>query len=238
MLLVAAFTAWLVPGSPLRGDGGVLVPSPFLDAIVPMLMVLFLATGVTYGVITRALTQASDVPEMMTEAMKSIAAYVVFIFIASQVIAIFTWSGLGTVIAVKLAAGLDAIGMTGFWAVLGLVLIASVINLFITSGSAMWALMAPVMVPTFALIGLEPGFIQAAYRIGDSITQVITPLNPYIIVLLGFAKRYEPDLQFGTLIARMAVFVPAFAVAWLAVLVIFYVTGADVGPGMPIHLRK
>jgi aminobenzoyl-glutamate transport protein len=238
VLLVGAFVAWLVPGSPLRGDGGVLVPSPFLDSIVPMLAILFLVTGIVYGVITRAVSQASDVPEMMTEAMRGLAGYVVFIFIAAQVIAIFTWSGLGTVIAVELADALDAVGMTGFAAVLGLVLIASVINLFITSGSAMWALMAPVMVPTFALVGLEPGFIQAAYRVGDSITQVITPLNPYIIVLLGFARRYEPDLQFGALIARMAVFVPVFAVVWVAVLAVFYFTGTDVGPGMPIHLKN
>ena len=238
LLLAGAFTAWLIPGSPLRGEGGELIPSPFLDALVPMLAILFLACGITYGVITRAISQAADVPEMMTEAMRGLAAYVVFIFIASQVIAIFTWSGLGTVIAVKIANGLDAIGATGFVAVLGLVLIASVINLFITSGSAMWALMAPVMVPTFALVGLEPGFIQAAYRVGDSVTQVVTPLNPYIIVLLGFARRYEPDLQFGALIARMAPFVPVFGVVWVAVLAIFYFTGADVGPGMPIHLPE
>lgn len=237
-LLVIAFGSWLLPGSPLRGEDGVLVPSPFLDGLVPMLMLLFLLTGITYGVVTRAITSAADVPEMMAEAARSLAGYIVFIFIAAQVIAIFTWSGLGTVIAVQLASGLDAIGVTGFGAVIGLVLIASFINLFIISGSAMWALMAPVMVPTFALIGLEPGFIQAAYRIGDSTTQLITPLNPYIIVLLGFARRYEPDLQFGTLIARMAVFVPAFWVAWVAVLAIFYFTGADVGPGMSIHLPK
>ncbi len=238
VLLAGAFTAWLIPSSPLRGEGGELVPSPFLDAIVPMLAILFLVTGIVYGVITRAVEKAADVPEMMAEAMRGLAGYVVFIFIAAQVIAIFTWSGLGTVIAVKLADALEAIGMTGFFAVLGLVLIASVINLFITSGSAMWALMAPVMVPTFALLGLEPGFIQAAYRVGDSITQVITPLNPYIIVLLGFARRYEPNLQFGALIARMAVFVPVFGVVWIAVLAIFYFAGADVGPGMPIHLSK
>jgi len=170
--------------------------------------------------------------------MRSLAGYAVFIFIAAQVIAIFTWSGLGTVIAVQLASALDAIGVTGCGAVLGLVLIASFINLFITSGSAMWALMAPVMVPTFALIGLEPGFIQAAYRMGDSTTQLITPLNPYIIVLLGFARRYEPDLQFGALIARMAVFVPVFWVVWVIVLAVFYFTGTDVGPGMPIRLSR
>ncbi|SDS35623.1 aminobenzoyl-glutamate transport protein [Nocardioides scoriae] len=238
VLLVGAFTAWLVPGSPLRGEGGDLVPSPFLDAIVPMLAILFLATGTTYGVVTRAVAKAADVPEMMTEAMRGLAGYVVFIFIAAQVIAIFTWSGLGTVIAVELAEGLDAVGITGFGAVMGLVLIAAVINLFITSGSAMWALMAPVMVPTFALVGLEPGFVQAAYRIGDSVTQVITPLNPYLIVLLGFARRYEPGLQFGALMARMAVFVPVFFVVWVAALAVFYFTGTDVGPGMPIRLPQ
>ena len=218
ILFVVAIGGWLVPGSPLRGDDGSLVPSPFLDSIVVIIAVLFLVPGIVYGVVTRVVSQAADVPEMMTEAVRGLAGYIVFIFIASQVIAIFTWSGLGTVIAVKLADGLEAIDATGFIAVIGLVLIASIINLFITSGSAMWALMAPVMVPTFALVGLEPGFIQAAYRIGDSITQVITPLNPYIIVLLGFARRYEPDLQFGALIARMAVFVPVFAVVWVAVL--------------------
>jgi aminobenzoyl-glutamate transport protein len=236
VLVAAVVTCWLLPGSPLRGEGGVLVPSPFLDALVPLLMLLFLVAGITYGVTTRVITKAADVPEMMVEAMRALAGYVVFIFIAAQVIAIFEWSGLGTLIAVNLANALDAIGVTGFGAVLGLVLIASFINLFITSGSAMWALMAPVMVPTFALLGLEPGFIQAAYRIGDSTTQLITPLNPYIIVLLGFARQYEPNLKFGALIARMAVFVPVFWLAWVLVLAVFYFTGTSVGPGMPIHL--
>jgi aminobenzoyl-glutamate transport protein len=238
VLIVIAVTGWLLPGSPLRGEGGALIESPFLEALVPVLMLLFLTAGITYGVATRVITKASDVPDMMVEAMRALAGYVVFIFIAAQVIAIFEWSELGTLVAVKLADGLDTIGMTGFGAVLGLVLIASFINLFITSGSAMWALMAPVMVPTFALVGLEPGFIQAAYRIGDSTTQLITPLNPYLIVLLGFARQYEPDVKFGALIARMAVFVPAFWVAWVLVLAVFYFSGTDVGPGMPIHISK
>ncbi len=237
LLGVVAVTGFLLPGSPLQGPGGALAESPFMDALVPVLMLLFLVAGITFGVATRAITKAADVPEMMAEAMRALAGYVVFIFIAAQVIAIFEWSGLGTLVAVNLANGLESIGFTGFGAVLGLVLIASFINLFITSGSAMWSLMAPVMVPTFALIGLEPGFIQAAYRIGDSTTQLITPLNPYIIVLLGFARHYEPDLKFGALIARMAVFVPAFWVAWVLLLAVFYFTGTDVGPGMPIHLK-
>jgi aminobenzoyl-glutamate transport protein len=239
VVIVAVGAGFLVPGSPLQGAGGALAESPFLESgLVPALMVLFLAAGITFGVVTRAITKAADVPDMMVEAMKALAGYVVFIFIAAQVITIIEWSGLGTLVAVNLADGLEAVGITGFGAVIGLVLIASFINLFITSGSAMWALMAPVMVPTFALIGLEPGFIQAAYRIGDSTTQLITPLNPYLIVLLGFARRYEPDLQFGALIARMFVFVPAFWLAWVLLLGVFYYTGTEVGPGMPIHLSK
>ena len=238
VVAAAAVVAWLVPGSPLRGKGGVLVPSPFLSGLVPLLVILFLVGGVTYGVVSKAITRAADVPTMMAESARQLAGYIVFIFIASQVIAIFTWSGVGTVIAVTLADLLDTIGLTGFGAVLGLVVIASLLNLFIISGSAMWALMAPVIVPTFVLVGIEPGFTQAAYRIGDSTTQVLTPLNPYIVVLLGFARRYQPDLTFGSLIAKMAVFVPPFWIVWVIVLAVFYFAGIPVGPGMPILLGR
>ena len=237
-LVVAAVVGWLVPGSTLQGEVGALIESPFLEALVPLLMFLFLAAGITYGVATRVITKAADVPEMMTEAMRALAGYVVFIFIAAQVIAILEWSALGTLVAVNLAQGLEAIGMTGFGAVLGLVLIASFINLFITSGSAMWALMAPVMVPTFALIGLEPGFIQAAYRIGDSTTQTITPLNAYVYVILDFARRYQPDMTLGQMLARLSVFVVPFWVVWVIILAVFYFGDLPVGPGSGVYLRE
>ena len=110
------------------------------------------------------------------------------------------------------------------------------LNLFIVSGSSMWTLMGAVFVPLFALLGYEPGFVQAAFRIGDSATQVITPMNPYIWIFLVMLKRYEPEAGLGTVIARMLPFVVPFWVAWVAVLSVFYFGGIDVGPGVGIRI--
>ena len=106
------------------------------------------------------------------------------------------------------------------------------LNLFIVSGSSMWTLMGAVFVPLFALLGFEPGFVQAAFRVGDSATQVITPMNPYIWIFLVMLKRYEPEAGLGTVISRMLPFVVPFWISWVMVLTIFYFTGADVGPGV------
>jgi aminobenzoyl-glutamate transport protein len=234
--VVAVFAIWLVPGSPLRGEGGALIPSPFVSGIIPLIVVAFLLAGVTYGLAARTITSTRDVPRMMASAVKDMSNYIVFIFAASQFIALFTWSNLGTLLAVKAAEGLEAAHLTGYVGVLLLVLMASLANLFITSGSALWALLAPVMVPAFMLLGYDPAFIQAAYRIGDSSTQPITPLNPYVYVQLQYAQRYQPELRLGGLLARLSIFVIPFWLTWVLVLTIFYVFGLPVGPGAGIHL--
>ncbi len=163
--------------------------------------------------------------------VRDFAPFVVFAFILGQFIALFTWTGIGSWLAVKGAQSLESVGFTGFGAILAFALLASVLNLFIVSGSSMWTLLASVFVPLFALLGFEPAFVQAAFRIGDSATQVMTPLNPYMIVLLGFLRRYEPQAGLGTTMARMVPFVVPFMLAWTAVLAIFYFTGVPFGPG-------
>lgn len=115
-------------------------------------------------------------------------------------------------------------------------LLASVLNLFIVSGSSMWTLMAAVFVPLFALLGYEPAFIQAGFRVGDSATQVITPLNPYMIVLLGLVRRYEPNAGLGTVISRMFPFVIPFWLAWAVLLGIWFLFDLPLGPGNGIRL--
>ena len=234
--VIGAFVVWLIPGSPLRGEGNALIPSPFVSGIIPLIVVAFLLAGVTYGLAAGTITSTRDVPRMMISAVKDMSGYIVFIFAASQFIALFTWSNLGTLLAVKAAQGLEAAHLTGYVGVLLLVLIATFANLFITSGSALWALLAPVMVPAFMLLGYDPAFIQAAYRIGDSSTQGITPLNPYVYVQLEYARRYQPELQLGGLLARLSIFVIPFWITWVAVLTIFYVFGLPVGPGAEIRL--
>ncbi|RKT87574.1 aminobenzoyl-glutamate transport protein [Saccharopolyspora antimicrobica] len=233
---VVAFGSWLVPGSFLRGEAGELVPSPFLDSIVPLIIVAFLLAGLAYGLTAGTVATRADVPRMMTETVKDMAGYIVFIFVAAQFIALFTWSNLGTLIAIGAADGLRAAHLTGFPAIIVMVLLATVANLFITSGSALWSLLAPVMIPAFTILGYDPAFIQAAYRIGDSTTQAVSPLNAYVYILLSVNRKYQPETQLGTLLARLSVFVLPFFAMWLLILAVFYFFDLPVGPGSGIRL--
>ncbi|MGW0930748.1 AbgT family transporter [Streptomyces sp. NPDC002644] len=230
--LVVGF--WLLPGSPLRGEGGALVPSPVLDGVVPLLFVAFLLAGVVYGRVVGAVRRADDVPRMMAESITGMSAYIVLILVIAQVIGVFTWSNVGTLLAVEGASLLESAGLTGFWGLVVFVLLVCVLNLFVTSGSALWSLVAPVFVPAFLLLGMEPAVTQAAFRIGDSATQMITPLNPYVFLMLTILRRYEPDAKLGTVLSRLAVFVVPFLLAWLAVLAVFYGFDLPLGPGAPI----
>ncbi|WP_434443544.1 AbgT family transporter [Lentzea sp. E54] len=234
--LLVVFGGWLVPGSPLRGDNGAFVPSPFLSGLVPILFVAFLATGIVYGLSIRAVTSNRDVPRLMADSVKEVAGYIVLIFAVSQFIALFSWTNVGSLLAVKSAEALTALGLTGFGGILLFVALASMLNLFIISGSAMWSLMAPVFIPAFLLLGFEPGLVQAAFRIGDSATQIITPMNPYLLVLLTFVRKYQPGTGLGTLMARLSIYVIPFWVFWAALLAVFYFAEIPVGPGTPIHL--
>ncbi|MFD4501447.1 AbgT family transporter [Streptomyces sp. NPDC058457] len=233
----AVLSLWLPEGAPLRGDGGALVPSPLLTGIVPVLFGAFLLAGLTYGFTVKALSGSEGVVTAMTGSVQNMAGYLVLMFVASQVIALFNWSDIGILLAVKAAAGLDAIGLTGFWALVAFVLLAACLNLFIVSGSALWSLVGPVFVPAFMLLGMSPALSQAAFRIGDSATGIITPMNPYVFLLLAMLRRYEPDARLGTLISRLAIFTVPFLVVWLAVLGVFYGFDLPLGPGAHIGLR-
>jgi aminobenzoyl-glutamate transport protein len=240
-LVVGAYVAvvlvgWLVPGSPLRGEGGALVPSPVLSGIVPLLFVGFVLGGITYGVTVRTLTSGDQAVTIMSDAVRNMAPYVVMMFAAAQVIALFNWSNVGFLFAVNAAALLDGLGLTGFGALVMLVVLASVLNLFIVSGSALWSLLGPVFVPAFALLGLHPAATQAAFRIGDSATAIITPMNPYLFLVLAMLRAYEPEAKLGTLMSRLAVFVPPFIVVWTGILAVFYALGLPLGPGAGIFL--
>ncbi|OMI35913.1 AbgT family transporter [Streptomyces sparsogenes] len=231
---VAVLAAWLAPGSPLRGEGGALVPSLVLTGVVPLLFCAFLIAGVVYGVTAGTITHRDDVPRMMAESVTAMSGYIVLIFVIAQFIAAFTWSNAGTLLAVRCAELLKSAGLTGFTALVLFVLVVSLLNLLISSGSALWSLMAPVFVPTFMLIGLSPALTLAAFRIADSATQTITPLNPYLFLSLALLRRYEPDARLGTLMSRLAVYVLPFIVSWLAVLGIFYALDLPLGPGAGI----
>jgi len=198
----------------------------------------FVVVGLAYGIVVGTIRSTSDGVRMMTDALKEMLPFIVLAFVLGQFIALFNWSGIGSWIAVTGAAGLEGIGLTGFPAIIGFILLASCLNLFIISGSGMWTIMAAVFVPMFALLGYEPAFTQAAFRVGDSATQVITPMNPYMVVLLGMLRKYEPAAGLGTMFARMLPFVVPFWVVWTAILAIFFFTGLPLGPGTGIMLGR
>ncbi|WP_018296123.1 AbgT family transporter [Corynebacterium lubricantis] len=237
ILTILVLVAVLPSGSPWRNDeGGFLPASPLLDGIVFLVFAYFMVAGLVYGIYVGAIKNTRDVVDMMAQSLIDMIEFLVLAFILGQFVALFSWTGIGTWTAVQGAAGLEAIGLTGFPAILAFIILASCLNLLIISGSGMWTLMAAVFVPMFALLGYEPAFIQAAFRVGDSATQVITPLNPFMIVMLGMLKRYEPQAGLGTLISRMLPYVVPFWVSWVLVLAVWYYVDLPLGPGVGVFL--
>ncbi|NIK13306.1 AbgT family transporter [Alkalibacillus almallahensis] len=228
--LVALTLFW--PNSPLRAEDGSMIPSPFLDNIVPILLLFFITLGVTYGVTVKKITTSGDIPKYMAEAMKDMSSYIVLIFAAAQFINYFNWSNLGTWLAVNSAEFLTSIELTGLPVIIGFVLLTAVLNLIVFSGSAQWALMAPIFVPMFMLLDYDPAFVQAAYRIADSSTNIITPLNPYILIVLAFMQQYDKKAGMGTLISLMLPYSLIFLGIWIVLLIIFALTGIPLGPGV------
>ncbi|RKT82122.1 aminobenzoyl-glutamate transport protein [Saccharopolyspora antimicrobica] len=238
-LLTAAGVLLLVvwPDSPLRNEaGGFLPKSPLLDSVTTLIFLGFVVPAIVYGARVGVVRRAADVPKLMAEAIRELAGFLVLAFMLGQFIALFNWTNLGAWVAVSGAELLRAIGLDGYPAFLGFMVLASVLNLFIISGSSLWTLMASVFVPMFVLLGFEPGFAQAAFRVGDSATQIMTPLNPYMIIILGYLRRYEPEAGMGTLVARMTPFVIPFWLVWALILTVFYFADLPLGPGTGIRI--
>lgn len=239
LLTVVGTAAVLVPNSPWRNEEGTFLPdSPLMESSVFIVVLYFVVMGLVYGRAAGTIKRVTDVTEMMGESIKEMTGFLVLAFILGQFIALFNWSGIGTWTAVKGAQALEAAGIDGFGAILTFVILASCLNLLIISGSALWTLMAAVFVPMFALLGFDPAFIQAAYRLGDSATQIITPLNPYIIVILTQLRRYEPKAGIGTLMSRLIVFTVSFWLFWVVLLFIWYQFDLPLGPGASIMLAS
>lgn len=223
----------MLPDSPLRNEQGNLLPkSPFMQGLVPILFGFFLVMGVTYGVSVGKIKSGKDAVGYMSESMRDLGGYIVLIFAISQFIAYFTWSNIGVWIAVNGAAFLKDINFTGMGLIIGYIIFTALLNFLITSGSAKWALEAPVFVPLFMELGYHPAFIQVAYRIADSSTNIITPLMPYMVVVLAFMQKYDKKAGVGTLISLMLPYSLSFLLTWIVLLLIFFYAGIPFGPGV------
>ncbi|MDQ0253117.1 aminobenzoyl-glutamate transport protein [Evansella vedderi] len=223
--------------APLRGPDGGLVPSPFLSGIIPIILFFFITVAVAYGLTVGKIKGTADIPNYMSEAMKDMSGYIVLIFAASQFIAYFNWSNLGIWVAVNGAEFLQNANLTGVFVIVGFTLLTAIINLFIFSGSAQWALMAPIFIPMFMILDYNPAYVQLAYRIGDSATNIITPLNPYMLVVLAFMREYDKKAGFGTLFAIMLPYALFFLAFWIVIFVVWTFTGIPIGPGVEMKLN-
>lgn len=228
----------LSPQAPLRLAGVVGVESwkPFFDSIVILVMLLFLVPGLVYGGVTGSIRADRDVARMSGEAMSTMGTYIVLSFVAAQFVNWFAWSNLATILAVRGAHLLRDLGLDGMALMVGLVLATAVLNLFTSSASAKWATFAPVFVPMFLLLGFSPEGTQVIYRVGDSCTNIITPLLPYMPFILTAVRRYKPEAGMGTIIALMMPYSLAFLASWTLLLLIWDRMNWAIGPGIGLHL--
>ncbi|WP_432143692.1 AbgT family transporter [Streptomyces sp. bgisy084] len=232
----AMVTAWLLPGSPLRGEDGVLAPSPFVDSLALVLSGLFFLFGIVYARCGGVGKEARAVYPHLVGAVRDMSGFVVLVFAIAQTVNLLTWSNLGKLFAIGLADGAKSVGLGGFGILLAVVLVTSLLNLLITSGSALWSILGTVMVPAGMLLGLSPAAVHAAFRIGDSVTGAITPMQVFLYFALVSAQKYQPELRLGTVISRLVPFALSFAAVWTVILTGFYFLGLPLGPGAPIHL--
>jgi aminobenzoyl-glutamate transport protein len=233
LILLATVPEWGVLRNPETGD---LLDSPFLRGVVALIFVFFLVPGVVYGGMTGKFTSDRDVIEGMASAMSSLGLYIVLVFFAAQFVAFFGWTNLGAIVAVTGAGALTALGFTGPLLFIPFILVCAFINLMLGSASAQWAVTAPIFVPMLMLLGYSPEVIQAAYRIGDSTTNIITPMMSYFGLILAFAARYDRSLGIGTIVAIMLPYTLFFLVGWITLFFIWvFVLGMPVGPGTPTY---
>jgi aminobenzoyl-glutamate transport protein len=238
LLFVAVLLAGTVPGDGFLRDpeSGDLLHSPFLSGIVAFIFIGGLLSGVGYGVGSGTVRSDADVIKGMGATMSSLGGYLVMIFFAAQFVAFFNWTRLGLIVAVEGASVLEASGLGGLPLMAGFVLITAFLNLFMGSASAKWAVMAPVFVPMFMLLGYSPELTQAAYRVGDSSTNIVSPMMSYFALIVAFFERYDRASGIGTVAATMLPYTMVFLVVWTALLGVFMLLGLPVGPGAGLRL--
>lgn len=217
--------------------GSLLAPAaPLMAGMVPLITLLFFIPGVIYGVVAGKIKNDKDVAALLYESMAGMGSYIVLAFAAGQFLALFNASNMSALLAIKGAEGLKSIGLTGPVLIVAFVLFACFINMFVGSCSAKWAIMAPIFVPMFMLLGYSPALTQMAYRIGDSITNPISPIFTYFPVILAYAKKYDKNVGMGTIMAAMLPYSMIFLVAWIVLLLIFMLAGIPLGPNGNIYL--
>ncbi|MFD2167705.1 AbgT family transporter [Thalassotalea euphylliae] len=225
------FVSTMSPESPWRAEDGSLTAftAPLMQSIVSLIFLFFLIPGLVYGLLSGTIRSSKQFVEGMSKAMSGMGYYLVIMFFIAQFIYAFGQSNLGVLLALKGAEVLKALALPGGVTIAGIIVLTGLINLFVGSASAKWALLAPIFIPMLMQLGYSPDLAQAAYRIGDSSTNIITPLMPYFPLVVVFCQRYVTSAGIGTLTAMMVPYSVIFMIAWTIFLVVYWWIGIPLG---------
>jgi len=225
-------TAWPADSAWRDANGSLATgAAPIMASIVSLIFLMFVIPGITYGIAAKTIKSSKDVIDGMTKAMHLMAYYLVIMFFIAQFVYAFGQSNLGVLLALQGAAGLKALAMPAAVTLVGIVLLTAFINLFVGSATGKWGLLAPIFIPMLMTLGISPDLTQAAYRVGDSSTNIITPLMPYFPLVVVYCQRYVTTTGIGTLTAMMLPYSVTFIICWTAFLVIYYLLGFPLGIG-------
>lgn len=239
LIIIGLLALTIIPENGLfrNPKTGEVLHSPFFDGIITGILVFFLVPGLVYGIIVKSIKNDKDMMKHIIKSMGTMATYIVLVFFAAQFVYFFRYSNLGLIFAIEGAQFLKNIGLTGIPLIVMFVLLAAFINMFMGSASAKWAIMAPVFIPMFMLLGYHPALTQAAFRIGDSVTNLITPMMSYFALIVAFAQKYNEKYGIGTIISTMIPYTIIFTIFWTLLLVVWMWIGLPTGPDGPLFLN-
>lgn len=231
LLLIGLFFWAKGEDSALRAESGKLtdLSAPLMRSIVPIIFVVFLIPGVIYGFLSGAYKESKQVIAGMTKSMSGMSYYIVMAFFCALFIDAFAKSNLGALLALKGATFLQSLQLASGVTIVGIVLLTAFVNLFIGSASAKWALIAPIFVPMLMQLGISPDLTQAAYRVGDSVSNIVTPLMPYFPLVVVYCQKYVKSTGIGTLVSMMIPYSIAFLLLWTIFLLIYWMIGFPLG---------
>jgi aminobenzoyl-glutamate transport protein len=236
-VLVAIALLTAIPGAPLRNPetGKVIGDSPFMDSLIVIIMLVFLAAGWAYGKGAGTIKGSDDVIKTITKSWAGLAGLLFLFLLIAQFIAYFNYSRIAEVLAVKLGDVLERIDIGAVWLLIGVMIITMIVNFIIPQAIAKWALLAPIFIPLFLRLDVAPQTVLAAYRVGDSPTNVLTPLMAYFPLIVIFARRYRKSAGIGTVVSMMLPYAIILQILWIVFFVVWYLIGIPLGPGSPVH---
>ena len=235
LLWIGLILAGLLPENGiLRGTDGQIITTPILRGFITILFAIAITAGMAYGFTVGTFKKAADVIGGMNNSIKTLATYLVLVFFCAQFVAWFDWSNLGMLLAINGANFLDRVDMGLIPLVIIFVLLTGVINLFMGSASAKWAIMGPIFIPMFMLSGYSPELTQAIFRVGDSFTNIITPMMVYFALVIVYFQKYDKKSGIGTIIATMLPYSIALLISWTALLIVWILLELPLGPGVSL----